>query len=186
MSWLLFYDWRLLFQLPVKWVSIFGFSIALFIAGTLWIFRGQPNQDIHAQLTEQVALQQQSHLLYLRKLRLLDEQKIDYRKKYLKQTRFAATEISKTAVFNYLSSGLADSSIEVSSWQWEQGEYSQLLVLELNGTYSEIANFLRTGLSFSDLVIAKELRLSRQSTVTTQINGRLILSFFIVESAESS
>ncbi|GAB7219038.1 type 4a pilus biogenesis protein PilO [Vibrio comitans] len=185
MSWLLFYDWSRLFQLPTKWVSTFGFALALVIAGILWGVWGQQNKNIQAQLLDELALQQQSHLMYLRKLKQLDDKKIDYRGRYLKQANVAPSAFSKTGVFHYLSSGLAESSVNVSSWQWEQELHSQHLAIDLKGTYPEIATFLRRSLSFSEVVTIKELSLSRPTVDTTLINGRLILTFFIAESTES-
>ncbi|NMO74732.1 hypothetical protein BCT61_14120 [Vibrio breoganii] len=185
MSWLLFYDWRRLFQLPTKWVNTFGLAMAVIIGGILWGVWGQHNKAIQAQLLDELALQQQSHLMYLRKLKQLDDQKIDYRDRYRKLAVSVPNPQSKTVVFNYLSSGLTDSSMEISSWQWEQQQHSQHLVVDLKGNFSEIAQFLRKCVRFSEVVTIKELSLSRHSIDTTKIDGRLRLSFFTVERAES-
>ncbi|GEM78201.1 hypothetical protein VSU01S_04460 [Vibrio superstes NBRC 103154] len=158
--------------------------MGVIIGGILWGVFGQHNKVIQAQLLDELALQQQSHLMYLRKMKQLDDQKIDYRDRYRKLAVFVPKPQSKTVVFNYLSSGLTDSSMEVSSWQWEQEQHSQHLVVDLKGNFSEIAQFLRRCLRFSEIVTFKELSLSRHSVDTTEIDGRLRLSFFIVESAE--
>ncbi|GEA51348.1 hypothetical protein VIN01S_21520 [Vibrio inusitatus NBRC 102082] len=181
----MFYDWHRLFQLPAKWVSTFGVTVALIMAGIFWSVWGQHNKSIRVQLLDELALQQQSHLLYLRKLKQLDEQTMDYRNQYLKRANFASNEVSKTVVFNYLSLGLENSSVNVILWQWEQGLYSRHLVLELKGTYSDIAQFLRKSVRLSEVITVKELLLSRQSIDKTQINARIVLAFFSAESAES-
>lgn len=158
--------------------------MAVIIGGVLWCVWGQNNKVTQIELLDEVALQQQSHLVYLRKLKQLDEQKIDYQDRYLKLAASISNPISKTVVFNSLSSGLTDSSVEVSSWQWEQEQHSQNLVINLKGSYPEIAQFLRRCFRLSEVVTIKELSLSRHSVDTTIINGRLVLSFFIHESAE--
>lgn len=166
-------------------MSTFGLVVALIIAAVIWWAWGQHTQAIQRQLLDELALQQESHFMYLSKLKQLGDQKMDYRTRYLEQANIAPNSLSKTLVFNYLSSGLIGSSVNVSSWRWEQEQDSQHLVLDLKGTYPEIAQFLRRSLRFSEVVTIKEMSLSRDSVDITLIDGRLILAFFIAESAES-